>query len=213
MSVSSRLLERIEETNKVIEEAYDRYGTHLSLCFNGGKDSTVLLDLVMREAKKRGYTIRPFYLEVANEFDEILDFLDYSGKHWSIDIIRIKTDNLKHGLEYLVNNYNMTAVFLGVRSTDFKNCQMDFFEQTTEGWPDAMRVMPILKWTYKDIWEYIDYYKIPFCSLYNIGYTSIGSIHDTQPNPALFDAKTNTYLHARMLEDESLERKGRIKKK
>ena len=213
MSVSRQLLEKIEETNHVIEEAYDKFGTHLSLCFNGGKDSTVLLDLVVKEAKKRGFVIRPFYLEIDNEFNEILEFLDYCGKNWSIDIIRIKTDNLKHGLDYLVNNYDVTAVFLGVRLSDFKNCKMNFFEETTEGWPKAMRVMPILKWTYKDIWEYIDYCKLPFCSLYSIGYTSIGSINDTQPNPALFDQKTNTYLHARMLEDESLERKGRIKKK
>ena len=213
MSVSSQLLEKIEETDHVIEEAYDKFGTHLSLCFNGGKDSTVLLDLVIKEAKKRGHTIRPFYLEVANEFDEILNFLKYCEQHFSIDIIRIQTDNLKHGLDYLVKNYNVKAVFLGVRLSDFNNAQMNFFEKTTPGWPEATRVMPILNWTYKIIWEYIDKFNIPSCSLYSHGYTSIGSTIDTEPNPALYNEQEKTYSHARLLLDENLERAGRKKKK
>ena len=213
MAQQSNLEEKINTANEVITKAYDMYGQALSFCFNGGKDSTVLLDLVIKEAKKRGHNIRPFYLEVDHEFSEILDFMAFSEKYWSFEIIRIKADNMKQGLDYLVKNYGVKAVFLGVRLSDFHNIKMNFFEKTTPGWPDAMRVMPLLNWTYHDIWNYIEKYNIPCCSLYENVYTSIGSIEDTKPNPALYDEETKQYKHAKMLSDENLERFGRIMKK
>lgn len=81
---------------------------------------------------------------------------------------------------------------------------------TDNGWPKFLRINPILNWSYDDIWEYIDFYRIPYCSLYDRGYTSIGSISRTIPNPKLLKAD-GSYGHARELKDESFERCGRLK--
>jgi FAD synthetase len=44
------------------------------------------------------------------------------------------------------------------------------FEKTDPGWPDFMRINPILDWTYSEIWEYILSQKLPYCVLYEQGY-------------------------------------------
>ena len=32
---------------------------------------------------------------------------------------------------------------------------------------------PLFDWSYKDVWEYIDFHHLPVCSLYQKGYTSL----------------------------------------
>ena len=207
---SSSLQKLVVESCQVIEKALKIYNKrNIAICFNGGKDATVLLDLVNRVSNG---SVTAFYLDDDNDFDEIKDFLGNSEKYWKMKLIKLQTNSLKSGLSSLIDNYNISAVFLGVRNSDFKKPIQDEFEPTTEGWPEAMRVMPILKWNYHDIWEYITILKIPVCSLYEKGYTSIGSKIDTLPNPNLFDIENGTYKHARFLENAADERKGRTKK-
>ncbi|EAY06641.1 hypothetical protein TVAG_322610 [Trichomonas vaginalis G3] len=209
MSSINGLDAKILSAKSVIKEAFERYSDKLSFCYNGGKDSVVLLDLVMNVVKENNYTIKPFYLEVGDEFDEILDFINYSEKYWGFKLMRIKATNLKEGLEKLINTYQINSVFLGVRADDYPNIKMKPFEPTNNGWPEAERIMPILDWTYNDIWEYIDKFNLPFCSLYNLGYTSIGPKSKTHPNPLLKDPATGEYLHARNLRNLKSERLGR----
>lgn len=78
------------------------------------------------------------------------------------------------------------------------------------GWPKFIRINPILNWDYSDIWKYLDDYNIPYCILYKKGYTSLGSVSKTLPNPKLKNDNENGYLHARFLLDSKFERLGRI---
>eukprot|EP00123_Amoebidium_parasiticum_P006673 comp17571_c1_seq2/m.17186 comp17571_c1_seq2/g.17186 ORF comp17571_c1_seq2/g.17186 comp17571_c1_seq2/m.17186 type:complete len:100 (-) comp17571_c1_seq2:104-403(-) len=82
-----------------------------------------------------------------------------------------------------------------------------------KGWPRVMRVHPILHWSYSQIWEFLRRLNVPYCSLYDRGYTSIGNVHNTIPNPALRnDQAPSGYDPAWKLADERLERAGRVKK-
>lgn len=84
---------------------------------------------------------------------------------------------------------------------------------TDPNWPQIMRVSPLLDWHFSDIWDYLLFYKVPYCKLYDLGYTSLGSSSNTVRNPSLayFDTNQgkNVYLPAYKLINESEERSGR----
>lgn len=62
------------------------------------------------------------------------------------------------------------------------------------------------------IWQFLKHLNIPYCELYDRGYTSLGGTTDTHPNPALKvvgPAGELEYRPAYELEDDRLERLGR----
>ena len=83
--------------------------------------------------------------------------------------------------------------------------------QTDNGWPAFLRVHPLLEWQYADIWAYIDAHALPYCCLYDRGYTSLGDVNDSIPNP-LLQRPDGNFSHARELSEPSRERDSRIKR-
>ena len=79
------------------------------------------------------------------------------------------------------------------------------------------QVCPLLDWRYSDVWRTIRGLSIPYCPLYDQGYTSLGDCTKTMPNPALAikgredgpEARKKKYLPAYKLQDEHLERSSR----
>ncbi|XP_048321247.1 uncharacterized protein LOC107431971 isoform X2 [Ziziphus jujuba] len=130
-----------------------------------------------------------------------------------LDIIR--TD-FKSGLEALLKAKPIRAIFLGVRIGDPTAIGQEQFSPSSIGWPPFMRVNPILDWSYRDVWAFILTCKVQYCSLYDQGYTSIGSIYDTVPNSLLCISDSSSskegFRPAYLLSDGRLERAGRAKK-
>jgi FAD synthetase len=52
---------------------------------------------------------------------------------------------------------------------------------------------------------------VPYCALYDRGFTSLGGTLDTHPNPSLKTIGGNGFMPAYELTDESKERCGRDK--
>ena len=112
------------------------------------------------------------------------------------------------------------AILMGTRSTDPDGRWLNgIFWPSSNGWPPFMRVNPCLDWSYHDVWVFLRFFGIPYCALYDAGYTSIGSRSTSQPNPHLRVAAGSgdegtedeeaKYLPAYKLSDGSLERAGR----
>lgn len=130
---------------------------------------------------------------------------------------------------------DVKAIFVGTRRTDPHGADLTPRKQTDPGWPEVERIQPILDWTYQDVWNFLrcplfsvkedgigDWGSengVPYCSLYDEGYTSLGSTFNTFPNPILDtrkgepideqDRQNHRWLPAYRLEDESQERAGR----
>ncbi|VEN33904.1 unnamed protein product, partial [Callosobruchus maculatus] len=201
-----------------IEECIRRYGPeNIFLSFNGGKDCTVLLHLynIVLKLKYPDFKGKIFcsYVKTSNIFPEQTKFIEYCKVYFNLQIEE-STRPMKEHLEHILNiRPNLKACLMGTRRTDPYSAHLEIFEFTDPDWPRIMRVSPLMEWHYSDIWDYLLYYKVPYCKLYDYGYTSLGDVTNTVRNPALsyLDKKTGStmYLPAYKLMDESKERIGR----
>ncbi|KAJ8477566.1 hypothetical protein OPV22_021293 [Ensete ventricosum] len=230
-SSDRRLQTKYRNAVYVIQRAFALYEfEQVAFSFNGGKDSTVLLHLL-----RAGYylhkgkpecsngslsdsvlkcPIRTIYFESPCAFPEINSFTYETATVYGLQLETIHSD-FKSGLEALLKEKPTKAIFLGTRIGDPNAVGQEQFSPSSIGWPPFMRVNPILDWSYRDVWAFILTCKVQYCSLYDQGYTSIGSIYDTVPNALLSIADSantkGTFKPAYMLSDGRLERAGRTK--
>ncbi|THG13103.1 hypothetical protein TEA_011683 [Camellia sinensis var. sinensis] len=183
-------------------------------------DFTFPIRTIYFESSSAFPEINSFTYETASTCNSILKHLVVDENYFSLssygvllDIIRL---DFKSGLEALLKANPIRAIFLGVRIGDPTAVGQEQFSPSSSGWPPFMRVNPILDWSYRDVWAFLLTCKVRYCSLYDQGYTSIGSIHDTVPNALLCiknsDSSKEKFRAAYMLPDGRLERAGRAKK-
>ncbi|KAI0634068.1 hypothetical protein C8Q77DRAFT_725337 [Trametes polyzona] len=95
-------------------------------------------------------------------------------------------EGMRKALElYKARFPHIEAILVGTRRGDPHGAKLGFRNPTDPGWPQFVRVNPIINWSYADVWAYLRRFKVPYCSLYDEGYTSLGSTYNTFPNPAL----------------------------
>lgn len=46
---------------------------------------------------------------------------------------------------------------------------LDFSVRTDAGWPDVLRIHPIINWSYSEVWQFLRRFNVPYCSLYDEG--------------------------------------------
>lgn len=220
----NEFISKLNTTIKIIEESLAKY-TQDQTCvsFNGGKDCCVVLYLYYAVALRSKYEhpINVLYIKIDNQFEEMDYFIDHViPMHYKNALNFITFDDtsktLKDCLRDLKDtNPKIQSVLMGTRRTDsdyFKT--MAIFAPTDGDWPSYMRINPIIDWSFSEIWFFIRLFKLPYCSLYDRGYTSIDNSLNTIPNKALLvDEATSNYLPAYLLESQDLERNSRVKTK
>ena len=185
------------------------------VAFNGGKDCTLLLHLIlMIVAGMPNLTgaVRLMYIKDSPEetFPEVADFVERTKRDYNLESIEVDSGNMKSALEKIVKEHpEVEGIFMGTRSTDPNAGWMDYFCQTSPGWPKVDLIAPLLHMSYSEVWTVMSALNIPYCEMYDRGYTSIGARSNTIPNPLLRVSDTDRYLPASQLEDESKERFGR----
>ncbi|KAI9667924.1 MAG: 3'-phosphoadenosine 5'-phosphosulfate sulfotransferase [Bathelium mastoideum] len=214
--------EQTRASLKIIEEALDRYSLdQLSLSYNGGKDCLVLLVLFLASLHTKRLSasraaIQSVYILSAHPFAEVDDFVDDCIRVYSLDLARYAKPMKAAFEDYLQHKPHVRAVFVGTRRTDPHGSNLMPFDETDRGWPSFMRVHPVIDWHYAEIWTFIRHLDIPYCPLYDKGYTSLGGTTDTHPNPALKnrvnaedDEGGTRYRPAYELLEDDAERLGR----
>ncbi|KAF5392821.1 hypothetical protein D9757_000829 [Collybiopsis confluens] len=95
-------------------------------------------------------------------------------------------EGMRQALELYKNEFpDISGILIGTRRTDPHGNKISFRCPTDEGWPEFDRVNPIINWSYANVWTFLRQLNIPYCKLYDEGYTSLGSTYNTFPNPAL----------------------------
>ncbi|KAJ7507172.1 hypothetical protein B0H11DRAFT_1970571 [Mycena galericulata] len=173
----------VTEALCVIDEALDVHGQeHVSISFNGGKDcesklslifyalltqgtGTVLLHLYAGALARRlapSEPVKPIpalYIAVPSPFPTLETFIDESARRYNLDLFQCRPPS--------------------------KSAKLSHRNTTDPGWPRFERINPIINWDYADVWAFLRRLQVPYCDLYDYGYTSLGSTYNTFPNPAL----------------------------
>lgn len=205
------LLKKINHSLDVIKKAVETYKVEeITLSFNGGKDCCVLLHLLYMVMSKQGSFggLKVLYFSHPNSFGEVNDFVAQCVNIYGLNLETLPPLSIEV-LQEQVDKLAMKAIFMGTRSTDPRSASLQDFAPTDPKWPQIMRVNPILQWTYSDVWCFILAMKVPYCQLYDRGYTSIGAETDTLPNPEL-KLKDGSFSPAFRLVDGTKERAGRL---
>ena len=177
----------------------------ISVFFNGGKDSIVLLNLIKQVFDLSTPII---FILKQNEFPEILEYVDQICKDYKLNIMVFSS--MKEAIKTLTQEHNITHAFTGIRSIDPYGNKTSLVQKTDSDWPQITLVNPLLNWSYGEIWSYILDNNLPYCKLYDEGYTSLGQTNNTFKNHLLFDLTNKKYLPAYCLQDNTNERIGRI---
>ncbi|KAI9727013.1 MAG: hypothetical protein M1834_008595 [Cirrosporium novae-zelandiae] len=187
----------------------------LSLSYNGGKDCLVLLILYLSaiythfcpqpqqsppktlQQQQRPpeqpvpfpLTLQSTYIPPPSPFPTVTSFVQRTSQTYHLSLSSTgptSSSQMKNAFStYLESHPQIKGIFVGTRRTDPHGEKLTFFDETDHGWPRFMRIHPVIEWHYTEIWAFLRHLQIPYCSLYDLGYTSLGGTNDTHPNPAL----------------------------
>lgn len=161
-----------QQAIEIIRKYEPPEGYHVA--FSGGKDSTVVYDLV----KKAGVKYKPYFCCTTIDPPELLRFIkkEYPEVTWlrpkksmfqliperglPTRVARFCCSELK---EYAGDN---ETIITGIRweESNARKCR-EFYEKDTR--KNKFYVNPIIDWLEWEIWEYIENNKLSICSLYD----------------------------------------------
>eukprot|EP00033_Pygsuia_biforma_P001176 GCRY01001337.1.p1 GENE.GCRY01001337.1~~GCRY01001337.1.p1 ORF type:complete len:252 (+),score=19.73 GCRY01001337.1:275-1030(+) len=215
----------IESLNSINSNILNLGLPALAASFNGGKDCTVLLQLlhwaILRwesrddSISKQGSVgvgrLPILYFPETDPFPEVTAFIKETEQIYGLKIENGGHD-FKTGLgHFLVKHPKVKGIFIGVRRGDPFSDDLKDSAPSSPGWPSHRRLFSILHWSYSDVWSFILTIGLPYCSLYDEGYTSLGGMESTIKNPHLFSEEAQTHSPAHSLENDRYERASRVK--
>ncbi len=184
------LEDKVKKSQAVLKEALERFPGRIALAWTGGKDSTTALHL-LKDLCGGEVPIPVLNIDTSVKFKEIYEFRDRLAADWGLNLIIERNDEaikeiviaadkaeccfrLKaEVIARAITKYGWQALITGMRWDEHPDRAKDeyFLQMET---PPHFRVQPILHFSELDIWSYIKSRHVPFCSLYQRGYRSLG---------------------------------------
>ncbi|KAF4525213.1 hypothetical protein B566_EDAN014353, partial [Ephemera danica] len=131
----------------------------LVISFNGGKDCTALLHLTVAALHSWGKSsptsprLKALYVRCPEPFSEVEDFVRCAVSRYQLDLIQYD-EGIKDAVQHMMQQHpKVKAVLMGNRRSDPHSSNLKPFQMTDPGWPQLMRVFPILEWSYQDVWQ------------------------------------------------------------
>lgn len=176
-------IDKVKEATDLIKQYEPPEGYYV--CFSGGKDSVVALDLVKRagvkfeawhsittvEPPELMRMIRDFYPEVQHHHPKLtMSQLIQKKGIPPLRIARYCCSMIKE-----IHGQNRLKV-TGIRAEESpRRAKRKTFELDNRNKKGAF-LHPVHDWKIEDIWEYIHKYNVPYCKLYDEGFTRIGCV-------------------------------------
>ncbi|QLQ80306.1 hypothetical protein HG537_0D03070 [Torulaspora globosa] len=181
----------------------------ISFSYNGGKDCQVLLLLYLGciwefflnsvqdsqyDRQYHQYPLRSLptvFIDQEETFATMEDFVASTSERYCLSLYEsVRDEGKKLSMpeafdQYLKLHSDTKAIVIGIRYTDPYAADLKTIQPTDDDWPDFLRLQPLLHWKLSNIWSFLLFSNEPICGIYGMGFTSIGSIKNTLPNPHL----------------------------
>lgn len=193
VAAMNTLAEKVAGSLSALETLLDRAAPgHMAVAWTGGKDSTVALALWREALARRGLgPLRAVSIDTGCKFAEIVAFRDKLAVDWQLDLTiarpavdlasyplardkvsccrDLKITPLRRALE----QEHIAVLITGLRGDEHASrAALPFLEKRDD--PPHVRAHPLLDWTEMDIWGFTHERGLPFCTLYEQGYRSLG---------------------------------------
>lgn len=89
----------------------------------------------------------------AHPFPEVDAFVDVCVPGYHLDLTRYALPMKKAFETYLREKPGIKAIFVGTRRTDPHGEFLTHFDKTDHGWPEFVRVHPVIDWHYQEVWS------------------------------------------------------------
>jgi len=120
----------------------------------------------------------------SGELPAVLEFIARTGAALRQEVETLR-GGFKAGLDQLLRE-GTRCVLMGTRRADPDGAALEgVFAPCSLDWPPVLRACPALHLTYRDVWKTLRGADLDVCALYALGYTSLGGLADSAPNPAL----------------------------
>ncbi len=179
--------EKIQHAIELLREHEPEGG--YALAFSGGKDSVVIKQLAIES----GVKFRAFYSVTTIDYPDVVDFI--RTQHKDVEWLR----NPKGGFfkrliergffptrlarwcceEFKENSLKgYGAKIIGVRAAESAR-RAKLWKEVVIDWnnENVKFICPIVDWSQDDVWNFIKSRNLPYCKLYDEGYTRIGCLN------------------------------------
>jgi phosphoadenosine phosphosulfate reductase len=187
-----------EEPSTVLAWGIERFGSHLAISTSFQIDSVVLIDM----AYQINPDVPVFSVDTGRLPAETLELADalrarYPGLR--LELLRPDDDEVgamtgKHGVDLFTTSVDLRLLCCNIR----KVRPLTKHLHTLDAWVTGLRrdqwasrtnirkveidhdhgaivkLSPLAEWTEEEVWEYVREHEVPYHSLYDRGYTSIG---------------------------------------
>lgn len=97
--------------------------------------------------------LQSIYIASADPFEEVEEFVNITTEEYHLDLLRYSLPMRASLDAYLTDRPDVKAIFMGTRRTDPFCGNLEHFSPTDQGWPQFMRINPMIDWCYVDIWN------------------------------------------------------------
>ena len=187
---------------EILKILIDRFGDKIAFSSSLGAEDQVLTDMIVKVRPKT----KIFTLDTGRLFPETYDLIDRTCQKYNIKIHIFFPDPKQ--VEEMVNRDGINLFYKSVTNRKYC-CQVRKIEPlkraflgldawicglrrsqsitrkdiNTVEWDEAnglIKINPLIDWTEKQVWEYIDNYNVPVNPLHKKGYPSIGCLPCTR---------------------------------
>lgn len=189
-----------------IEKAKNPY-----VIFDGRVESLIVLNL-LRHINDGKILIPVLFIDTSAEFKDIYQYIEKMRKLWGFRLIKEKNEAVPKTFSFGVEKEKCCNILktetLKIAIKKYKIDRLFAYDDEKikidiESLAKDIIVYPLKYFSNKDVWDYIQKYNIPYCSLYDKGYKNITCI------PCCADP-LKSYNEPTMKEDED-EIKKRLK--